>query len=157
MPLKYYDEAGRVIPAAALYWCLLFMCRSYLVFIAALSFRQDSSGLLALFYPDKGYLYASLLGAIPALVVLLIISFREKIRNRAYSGLFSLIKPLLLLTLLADIAFHIGMANKQYWEFSWLIALTLLADMLCLYFVGKDRHLSFMLKDWVQVKTSDTA
>lgn len=148
MALKYYDEAGRVLPSAALYWCLLYMCRSYLVFIAALSFRQDTSSLLALFYPDKSYLYTSFLAAIPALLVLLIMSFREKIRHIGYSRLFTLIKPFILLTLGADIAFHLAIANKQYWAFSWLIALTLLVDMLCLYFVGKDRHLSFMLVDW---------
>jgi len=155
LALKYYDEAGRVVPSAALYWCLLYMCRSFLVFIAALSFRQDSSSLLALFYPDKGYLYISLLCAIPAVLVLLIMSFRDKIRLKGHCWLFTLIKPLILATLAADVVFHLAIGNKQYWAFSWLIALTLLVDMLCLYFVGKDRHLSFMLKDWAKPAVSE--
>lgn len=155
LALKYYDEAGRVLPSAGLYWCLLYMCRSYLVFIAALSFRQDSSSLLAIFYPDKGYLYTSLFCAIPTLLVLLVMSFREKVRHKEHCWLFTLIKPLMLATLAADIAFHLAIANKQYWGFSWLIALTLLVDMLCLYFVGKDRHLSFMLKDWAKPAVSE--
>lgn len=155
LALKHYDEAGRVLPSGALYWCLLYMCRSYLVFIAALSFRQDSSSLLALFYPDKGYLYSSLLGAIPALLVLLVLSFREKIRSKGHCWLFKLIKPFMLATLVADIVFHLSIANGQYWAFSWLIALTLLVNVLCLYFVVKDRHLSFMLKDWAKPSGSE--
>ncbi len=150
LPLKHYDESGRVLPAGALYWCLLYLCRSYFVFIASLSFRQDSSGLLAIFYPDKMYFYVSLMIALPTVLVLLVVSFRERIWQKGYCWAFKIVKPLMILTVLADFIFHVVMARQQYWQFSWLIAITLLIDGLCLFFIIKDRHLKLMLKDWLK-------
>ena len=150
LALKHYDELGRILPPAALYWCLLYLCRSYFVFIASLSFRQDSSGLLAIFYPDKVYFYVSLIIALPSLLVLLVVSFRERFWQAGYYWPFKVVKPLMYLTLFADGVFHIVMAKQQYWQFSWLIALTLLIDGFYLFFVTKDRHLKLMLKDWLK-------
>jgi hypothetical protein len=124
------------------------MCRSYFVFVASLSFRQDTSALLAIFYPDKHYFYTSLVIAIPALFALLFVSFRERLWQRAHYLIFKLIKPLILIGLLVDVLFHVAMAERQYWQFSWLIAATVLLDCLCLFFVLRDKHIDLMLKDW---------
>ena len=150
LALKHYDELGRVLPAGALYWCLLYLCRSYFVFIASLSFRQDSSALLTIFYPDKVYFYLSLIIALPSLMVLVVVSFRERIWQTRYCWPFKLVKPLMYLTLFGDAMFHVVMAKQQYWQFSWLVALTLLIDGFYLFFVTKDRHLQLMLKDWLK-------
>ena len=150
LDLKHYDEAGRILPAGAFYWCLLYLCRGYFVFIASLSFRQDSSALLAIFYPDQVYFYASLIIALPAFLVLVVVSFRERIWRRGYSLPFKVVKAFMFLTLLADAVFHVVMAKQQHWQFSWVIALTLLIDSFCVFFVIKDRHLKLMLKDWVK-------
>ena len=150
LALKHYDELGRVLPAGAFYWCLLYLCRSYFVFIASLSFRQDSSALLAIFYPDKVYFYVSLIISLPSLLVLLVVSFRERIWLLGYVWPFRVVKTLMYLTLLADVVFHVVMAKQQYWQFSWLIALTLLIDGFYLFFIIKDRHIKLMLKDWIK-------
>ena len=150
LALKHYDEAGRILPAGAFYWCLLYLCRGYFVFIASLSFRQDSSALLTIFYPDKVYFYASLIIALPAFMVLAVVSFRERIWRRGYALAFKIVKPFLLVTLLADAVFHVAMARQQHWQFSWLIALTLLIDGFCMFFVMKDRHLKLMINDWTK-------
>ncbi|MFQ3197901.1 MAG: hypothetical protein ACI8R9_001129 [Paraglaciecola sp.] len=150
LPLKYYDDAGRVKPSGALLCCLLFMCRTYLVSVASLSYREDSSGLLALFYPHQGYFYAGLAFAVPAVLVVLLVSFREKLFNSRAVALFTLITPLLLMGLLLDLGFHMLLANQQRWQFSWIIAITLILDFLCLYFVSRDKHLTLMVKDWVK-------
>jgi hypothetical protein len=150
LPLKHYDDSGRILPAGALYLCLLYLCRSYFVFIASLSFRQDSNALLAIFYPDTRYFTVSLLIALPAVLVLLVVSFREKFWIKGLCWPFKLVKPLMFVTLLADGVFHVVAARQQYWQFSWLIAITLLIDALCLFFVLKDRHLKLMLQDWLK-------
>jgi hypothetical protein len=40
------------------------------------------------------------------------------------------------------------LANIEHWQFSWLIAITLLLDSLVFYFLIKDKHTQMMLLDW---------
>ena len=41
LPLKYYDDAGRVKPAVALYFCIVFLSRSLLILIGSISVREN--------------------------------------------------------------------------------------------------------------------
>ena len=148
LPLKYYDDAGRVKPAIALYVCIAFLSRSLMILIGSVSVRENSDQMLALFYPEKQYLYISLAIAFPAFLALLLLGFREKIWKADRFWIFSCIKPLLIFSVLADLGLHIMLANIGHWQFSWLIAFTLLLDSLTLYFLVKDKHTQMMLMDW---------
>lgn len=148
LPLKYYDDAGRVKPAAALYFCIVFLSRSLLILIGSVTVRENGDQLLALFYPEKQYFYISLAIAFPAFLALLILGFREKIWQINRCWIFSCIKPLLIFSVLADLSLHIMSANIDDWQFSWLIAFTLLLDSLVFYFLVKDKHTLLMLIDW---------
>tara|TARA_R110000868_G_scaffold147512_3_gene369029 strand:- start:1159 stop:1728 length:570 start_codon:yes stop_codon:yes gene_type:complete len=148
LPLKYYDEAGRVKPAVALYICIAFLSRSLLILVGSVSVRENGEQLLALFYPDKQYLYISLGIAFPSFLALLLLGFREKIWNADRCWMFSYIKPLLIFSVLAEFVLHIMLASIKYWQFSWVIAFTLLLDSLIFYFLVKDKHTQLMLKDW---------
>jgi hypothetical protein len=116
--------------------------------VGSVSVRENGEQLLALFYPDKQYLYISLSIAFPAFLVLLLLGFREKIWNADRCWMFSCIKPLLIFSVLADLGLHIMLASMKYWQFSWIIAVTLLLDSLIVYFLVKDKHIQLMLKDW---------
>jgi hypothetical protein len=148
LPLKYYDESGRVKPALALYFCIMLLSRSLLILIGSVSVRENGEQLLALFYPEKQYLYISLFIAFPAFVALLLLWFREKIWQTNRCWLFSCIKPLLIFSVMADLCLHIMLACIGHWQFSWVIALTLLIDSLIFYFLVKDKHTQLMLVDW---------
>lgn len=148
LPLKYYDEAGRVKPPSALYWCALFMCRSVVILIGALSSRQYGNELLGLFYSEKTYLYFNLIIALPTVLAMLIIGFRDKswLTNNIY--LYGFIRPLMIFSALADLSFHVFFANLHHWQFSWIIAATFILDVLCVYFLIKDKHILLMVSDW---------
>jgi hypothetical protein len=148
LPLKYYDDAGRVKPAAALYLCIVFLSRSLLILIGSVSVRENGEQLLALFYPEKQFLYISLAISFPAFLALLLLGFREKIWLANRYWMFSCIKPLLIFSVLADLGLHIMLANIEHWQFSWVIAFTLLLDSLIFYFLLKDKHTQLMLMDW---------
>lgn len=148
LPLKHYDDAGRVKPPLGAYLCGLFLCRSIIVLVAALSSSQYSNELLNVVYPQKILLYANIVLALPVLASLGIIGFREKIWAKGACWLFLLIKPCLLVTALGELLFYLSLANYHHWEFSWIIALTILLSILCLYYLIKDKHLIYMLKDW---------
>lgn len=148
LPLKYYDEAGRVKPALALYLCIAILSRSLMILIGSVSVRENGEQLLALFYPERPYLYVSLAIAFPAFLALLLLWFREKIWQAGKCWMFSCIKPLLIISVFADLCLHIIVASSQRWQFSWVIAITLLVDLLVLYFLAKDKHTQLMLRDW---------
>jgi len=148
LPLKYYDDAGRVKPAVALYVCIAFLSRSLMILIGSVSVRENGDQLLALLYPEKQYLYINLAIAFPAFLALLLLGFREKIWKVDRCWIFSCIKPLLIFSVLADLGLHIMLANIGHWQFSWLIAFTLLLDSLTFYFLVKDKHTQMMLMDW---------
>ena len=134
LPLKYYDDAGRVKPAVGLYVCIAFLSRSLMILIGSVSVRENSEQMLALFYPEKHYLYISLAIAFPAFLALLLLGFREKIWKSERCWIFSFIKPLLIFSVLADLVLHIMLANISRWQFSWVIAITLILDLLIFYF-----------------------
>ncbi|MCF2946767.1 DUF2919 domain-containing protein [Paraglaciecola aquimarina] len=153
LPLKYYDEAGKVKPPTALYWCALFLCRSIIIMIGAVSSKQYGNEILSLFYTEKYYLYVHLVIAIPTLVSVILIGFREKsgLTNRPW--IYDLIRPLIIFSVMADFVFQVFFANLHHWQFSWVIAVTLLLDSLCFYYLAKDKHLIYMIKDWRSVTT----
>jgi hypothetical protein len=148
LPLKYYDDAGRVKPAVAVYLCIAVLSRSLLILIGSVSVRENGEQLLALFYPEKQYLYVSLAIALPAFLALLLLGFREKIWQASKCWMFSFVRPLLILSVLADLVLHVRLASIAHWQFSWIIAITLLVDSLIFYFLTKDKHTQLMLSDW---------
>lgn len=155
LPLKYYDAAGRIKPATALYLCIAYLLRSVLLVIAVFTVRDYSDELLDWFYPDKSYLYMSSIVVLPALMTLLILGFREKIWKSNNDWIFLLVQPLLFISVLTDFFLHLRLSYLQQWQFSWSVAITLLIDVLCLYFLVKDKHLKHMIKDW-RLPTSPT-
>ncbi|WP_340678849.1 DUF2919 domain-containing protein [Paraglaciecola sp.] len=150
LDLKYYDDAGRVKPASALLWVVVFLCRSLLILIMALAARNDSNTLLRLFYPEEKYLYIGLVIAAPAFVSYLLIAFREKLAKWSQYWSFYFIKMLLFVSCLLDFVYQCYLANMHYWQFSWAIAVILMLDMWIGFFIIKDRHLSVFVADWLR-------
>lgn len=148
LPLKYYDEAGRVKPLLWFNLCLLFLARSYFVFIASAANMNDSAKLLNLFYPDKQDFYLGLMLGIPAVMCWGLASYRDKIWNKAFHRWFKWVKPLLILGLTADLLLHFWMAQQQHWAFTWVLALGLLFDALLLVYLLRSKKVQVMLKDW---------
>jgi phosphoglycerol transferase MdoB-like AlkP superfamily enzyme len=109
-----------------------------------------------MFYPEKQYLYISLATATPAFAALLLLGFREKIWNTNKCWIFTCIKPLLIFSVLTDLSLHTMMASLDRWQFSWVIAFTLLIDLLIFYYLIKDKHTKLMLIDWKIPITSST-
>lgn len=148
LPLKHYDEAGRVKPPVMLWLCLLVIAKSYLIFIASFTFRQDSQMLLSLFYPIKTDLYNGLMIGSGAIMCFALCGFREKIWASNWRISFLLIRPIITLSIFAESWMNILVIQHQYWQFSWVIALSFLANFFILLWLFSSKHLLIMLKDW---------
>ncbi|WP_438864784.1 DUF2919 family protein [Neptunicella sp.] len=148
LPLNYYDQQGRVKPLGSFIFCLLYLARGYLVFVISMSYRADTGFLLGLFYPQKSDFYYSLLLGGPAVVLALVMLYRDKLWQLNYLFIFKSIKPLLVVTLLVDFLLHLRVAYQQDWQFSWILAATFVVDISLIYYFMRSRYFSVMVKDW---------
>jgi hypothetical protein len=148
LPLHKYDEAGRVKPPWLLFVCLCFMARGIVVFIASLSFRQDGGLLLSIFYPVKYQFYLSLLTAIPAILTLFFLGFRERIWKAGKGVVYIGLPILLSYLLLSDLFIQIYILRAQHFAFAWPTALSLLSVMLFCWYLLRSKHMRIMLADW---------
>ncbi|MBR9726971.1 DUF2919 domain-containing protein [Shewanella intestini] len=77
--IKWLDDKGHVKPPLTLYLMLLFLARSWCVFIASLTQFNDRSGLVRLFYPEKtDFLWSLVFGVGAVLVYGLVIAERKR-------------------------------------------------------------------------------
>lgn len=148
LPLHKYDDAGRVKPPWLLYAGLLFMARAVVVFIASVSFRQDSSRLLSLFYPDKYHFYMAMSVAVPALFLVLLIGFREKIWQAEGGGWYRLLPLLLGALIVTDFIVQIYIINAKAFLFEYSTAASLLVMAFFTIYLCKSRHMRYLFKDW---------
>lgn len=148
LPLNHYDESGRIKPPMTFWLSCLFLARSYFIFIAALSFRQDTESLLKVFYPNQQELYTGFVIGLGAVLAAVFVAFREKWWNGKFDKVRYLIKPLILLTLILDILYQIEIALDHHWQFLWTVAIFVVVDSILFYWLLKSRHVRLMIKDW---------
>lgn len=148
LALKHYDEAGRIRPNG-LFWLLcLFPCRALLVLLVSLTFIQDQSAILSLVYPNQSLFYWSLLPLCPALTVVAMASYREKLWRTTRHRSFALLKPLLLLAYILDFGLLFMAAHIGHWMFQWPIALGVLGNVILFTLLLRNHHLCLLVKDW---------
>lgn len=151
LPLNHLDKHGRVKPHALLWLIILLLLRPYLVLVLSLStFGQDSSTLLALFYPNNHDFYLSLALALPAWFAASVVSFRESIAKAGYLWLFRWLKPFIFLGLTLDAVSHIAMAMQAHWRFNWSVALSFVFVGMAASYCLKSRLLTAFVADWSQ-------
>jgi hypothetical protein len=148
LPLHKYDEAGRVKPPWLLFFCLCFLARGIVVFIASLSFRQDGGLLLSIFYPLKYQFYLSLLTAIPAIMTLLFLGFRERVWKASLGNFYIGLPIVLGYLIISDVVIQLYILRAQYFAFAWPKALTLFCVLLLAWYLVTSKHMRIMLADW---------
>lgn len=148
VPLQHYDEAGRIKPPAMFWVILLYLARSYLVFVGSLSFRQDSSALLSLFYPRHEDLYLGLFVGLPAVLLFLLTGFRQKIWPSVFRRVFYLTHFFLFMALTMDLTFQLLASYQQQWRFAWVPAISILLSLVLMGYTYRSQHIREMFKDW---------
>lgn len=148
LPLHCYDEAGRVKPPLWLYWGLVFACTDWFVVIFAVALRGQTQTLLGLFYPAQNVLTASLVLTIPFLVVLILLSQRERLWKKNLTAWRKALVPLIFIGIISSVitlAWHVWLSHGR---FEFLPALRLLYLLVGGAIILRSRHLSLMVADW---------
>ncbi|MFC4699107.1 DUF2919 family protein [Glaciecola siphonariae] len=149
-PLHHYDEAGRLKPPLLLYAFLLFLCRGFLLLIISLSFREDSSRMMSLFFPNKWDFYLSLLPSIPALIILILFAQRSKIWLNERQSWFKVVPILFVIALVGDIAIQLNILSRLDFRFSLTHGLSILLALIGLIYAHKSRHVRELPIDWAK-------
>lgn len=136
------------MPPISLWLCLVYLSKTAIVLLASLTFVQDKTAIISIIYPERYQLYMGLIIGIIPIWVFFICGFREKIWRKGKHGLFSLLKPLLMLAVILDVLFQTYLATKQQWAFSWVIGGSYVLDLIIMYWLMSSRHIAYMLLDW---------
>ena len=86
LPLKHYDEAGTVLPPRWFYWMLAIACRDLLLVAAFTAIPAESERLYRIFFPHSDVLWLQIAVTLPFLLVIVLMSFREHLWKRGYTG-----------------------------------------------------------------------
>lgn len=148
LPLRYYDEAGRILPPKALYMLQLWLLQSILIFLGAAIIRNNGAEILSLWYPSKTKLYLAMAASFPAFLSFLIVSYRNKMWERGVFWVFYFIKPCLYLSLGLQTMLLLNTIVELQFHFSYTLGLTALMNMTAVLYVYKSRHLEVMCTDW---------
>lgn len=156
-PFAHYDKYGCLRPPLGLYLSLAFLLRGYLVWIVALSFRQDSARLLSLFYPDKTSFVTALVVGVPALITAAVISLRRAGMPKWIELSWSHIPKFLLISALVQLILLLGFMPAFHRLTPMSVIALFLVDTLGLLVIMiysvKNRHLKDASKEFPQAQS----
>jgi hypothetical protein len=155
LPLKYYDESGRILPPKWLYTILILLCIDWLAFVFSLASRSQTEALLQFFYPQKESLGLGLAASLPVLVGLLLVSQRERLWKRDVTAWRFIVIPATQLGVLSLLAVQIYYAMHHQWGFEYVTGIKLLFYGVALYAISRSRHLKWMIADWANPHPQD--
>ena len=155
LPLHYFDDHGQIKPPPIIWLVLLLSAKAYFVLLASLSNLQDKSVILQIIYPNNNDFYHHLVVGLPACLVAVILSFREKIVLRDWHWLFRVVIPLLLLSLCCELLLQTYIAQRGHWQFQWSVALSLLSAGLSLVYCLRSKRIRIFIDDWRQRTKAD--
>ena len=153
LPLKYYDESGRILPPSWLYWLLLLLCIDWIAFVFSLASRTQTTTLLAFFYPQRESLGVGLIASAPALVSLLLVSQRERLWKNSLTQWRRAIIPFAQIATLSLIVIQFYYSMHHHWRFELITGAKLLLYTIALYAVSSSRHVRWMVEDWAVLNT----
>ena len=116
---RYLDKEGRASTPLFFIWVTFFLCRGYLAGIVSLTFNEDRTRLLSLFYKSSEQFGLMLVVGLPALLVLLATSFAKEDGYNWANYVMRAAQPLMLVSLVLDAILISSLLMHQHGSFSW--------------------------------------
>jgi hypothetical protein len=148
LPLKYYDEAGRILPPVWLYGLLTFFCLDWIAFVFSLASRTQTETLLRIFYPHSESLGLALASSFPLVLVMILISQRERLWKHHYVMWSGWLIPAMVFGVTCSLGVQVYHAVKLHWNFDIVTAIKITVSLVGLYVLCRSRHLRWMIEDW---------
>lgn len=140
---RYLDKEGRAAVPLTLMLVLLFEMRGYVAAVISLTFNEDRTRLLKLFYTSTEQFGLMLVVGLPALLVLLATTFAGEDKRNWANGLMRVAQPVLLVSLMVDAVLIGWLFVEQHGAFSFGRASIVLGWFVCAWYLIKSRHWRF--------------
>lgn len=149
LPLHYYDDTGRIVPPRSFWWALVFLAKSWLIFIGSVTIRGKESEILAFWYPHKADLYLALGLGLPALIALLLCSNRERLWKKDFRKWVYLLVICLVSACLGQLGYYGMRVWNTHFKYDHATAMGLIGILLIIGYILRSRHLRLMYQDWI--------
>jgi hypothetical protein len=149
LPLHCYDHAGRIVPPRSFWWILVFLAKSWLIFIGSVTIRGKESEILAFWYPHKADLYLALALGLPALIAMLLCSNRERLWQRDFKKWVYLLLVCIILACLGQLTHYALRLINTDFNYDHATAMGLVGVLVVIGYTLRSRHLRLMYRDWI--------
>ncbi|MFT6926784.1 MAG: hypothetical protein ACJAZP_002404 [Psychromonas sp.] len=144
-PLDCYSPSGNLKPPKFFYLVLLFLARTWTVFIISVVLRDSGNPLLLLFYPNKIHFYLGLASGCIALL-LFFLSGRDHDKHRYFSILWQSSYPLLLVGVVSDLALQLYYLSGKHFQYSFIASVQLVFAIWVLLYCLRSKQLKDCFK-----------
>ncbi|NVK56032.1 MAG: DUF2919 family protein [Alteromonadaceae bacterium] len=151
LPLNYYDEAGVVLPPRWFYWMLLIACRDVLLVCAFAAIPAESDRLYRLFFPHTDSLWLQLVASLPFVLVIVLLSFRDRLWQAGFSWWRLIVRPLVWLGCLVQLTVVFSLLRRNDWQFDLYMGAVIVLLLTFSIMLARSRHLAVMIEDWQQL------
>ncbi|MGM0525794.1 MAG: DUF2919 family protein [Pseudomonadota bacterium] len=141
--VRYLDKEGRAKIPLSLLVIFLYQMRGYVAGIISLTFSEDRTRLLNLFYNSTEQFGLMLLVGLPSFMVLLATTFAAEDDRNWANRLMGLAQPLLLLSLAFDGVLIGWLFVEQHGHFSFVRAAIIMGWLVTLWYLLKSRQWRF--------------
>jgi len=144
-PFTDYDKHGALKVPFTFYIGLVFLLRSFVVWVVALSYRQDSGGLLSLFYPSKSEFTMALIIALPSLIVAVVASLRRVGMGWFIQGLWRNVRGFMALAATVQLGYavylgHLSLHNLEHVLVTYPIIIEMIGLVGVLFYCALNRR-----------------
>ncbi|MBO1255506.1 DUF2919 family protein [Alteromonas sp. 5E99-2] len=149
LPLRCYNEAGRVVPST--WFTLLFFwgARVLLLLIGTLVLDEGNNLIPKQLFPFSWQLPAHSVLGVVFLGLWLLQGRREAFWNKGYT--LTWLRPTVILMLLVDISLQIGAIILTHGTFNLLRGLIVLISLFFLFYTLRSKRTNMMFEDWKTV------
>jgi glucose-6-phosphate-specific signal transduction histidine kinase len=144
-----FDLEGRVKIPLAFYLVLVYLARGYLTWVISLTYRDDTSLLLSMIYPDPRSFGYSLLLGLPALICFLLMSLKSYRTKKGYKVLWKRQRIVLLAALVLDTSIQGWFSVHHLLTIHWFQPLMTLVGGYLTWYWYKSKRIERFFNNWL--------
>ncbi len=148
LPLHCYDQAGRVLPPKCFWLSCLFLTKSWLIFLGSVTIRGKEKAILEFWFPIHHDLYISLALGLPALVAIILTSYREKLWSMGQTLWVYWVWGLISIAILAQFFYLLNRLVDAQFNYHHALAMSMAGVILISVYMLRSQHIRIMLQDW---------
>ena len=150
LPLHCYDHAGRVIPPNLFWFSGFFLMKSWLIFLGSITIRGKEKEILEFWFPVHQDLYVSLILGLPALLAMVLASYRNTLWDKGKTRWVYWIGILMSLAVITQLIYSMNRLVQAQFNYHNSLALSIFGISLIGVYMLRSQHIELMLKDWLR-------